>query len=173
MKAPDHIDDARHARLVGREWHLRLNRGLLSLVGLFLLLGLANVFGQRPTTSRASSGAASLSVYAPDRVRGGLLYTVRFHVVAHRPLAHATLLLAPGWIEGMQVNSINPQPEQEGSRDGWLELDLGPIAAGKSYITFIEFQVNPTNVGHRAQDVVLADGDRTLFHLHRTITVYP
>jgi hypothetical protein len=33
--------------------------------------------------------------------------------------------------------------------------------------------VNPINVGHRAQDVALYDGNRKLLEVHRTITVFP
>ena len=66
--------------------------------------------GERPVTSRVSSAAAVVSVSAPKAARGGLLYTARFEIEARRDLKHATLLLDPGWIDGMQVNSTNPQP---------------------------------------------------------------
>jgi hypothetical protein len=35
------------------------------------VLGLANVFGQRPSTAQADSAAATISVYAATAVRGG------------------------------------------------------------------------------------------------------
>ena len=39
---------------------------------------------------------------------------------------------------------------------------------------FIEFQVNPTNVGRRRADVVLYDGDERLADaIHRTIKSIP
>jgi hypothetical protein len=88
-------------------------------------------------------------------------------------LKNAILVLDPGWIEGMQVNSINPQPVNEGSRNGRLVLQLGHIPAGSSYIEFIEFQVNPTNIGHRSQNVELDDGNTVLLKIHRTITIFP
>jgi hypothetical protein len=34
-------------------------------------------------------------------------------------------------------------------------------------------QVNPTNVGHRTQDVRLYDGERQLAEVRRTITIFP
>jgi hypothetical protein len=37
----------------------------------------------------------------------------------------------------------------------------------------MQFQTNPTNVGHRDASVTLKDGDQTLLRLHRTITVFP
>jgi hypothetical protein len=146
---------------------------VLTVLAALAALGLANVFGQRPTTSRAATPAAVLSVYAPDRVRGGLLYTARFRVNALRDMKKALLVLDPGWVEGMQVNSTNPQPVSEASRDGRIVLNLGHIAAGHSHLTFIEFQVNPTNVGTRSQDVELDDGPNRLIVIHRSIRVFP
>jgi hypothetical protein len=143
------------------------------LVAALALAALLNVFGQRPTTSSASVPAATLRVYSPPRVRGGLMFTTRFHITAHDDLKDARLVLDPGWIEGMQVNSMNPQPIGEGSRNGWIVLDLGHIPAGGSYIQFVEFQVNPTNVGHRSQAVELDDGQTKLLTIHRTITIFP
>jgi hypothetical protein len=170
---PDKIVLARHRDLEGRASHPWIRRGLLTLVAALPVVALFNVFGQRPQTSRASVPKATLSVYSPARVRGGLMYTTRFHLTAHQDLKDARILLDPGWVEGMQVNSINPQPVNEGSRQGWIVLDLGHIPAGASYLEFIEFQVNPTNVGHRSQAVELDDGDTRLATIHRTITIFP
>jgi hypothetical protein len=94
-------------------------------------------------------------------------------VTAKRELKKATLILDPGWVEGMQINSINPQPVGEASQDGRIALELGHIPAGHSAIYFIEFQVDPTNVGHRSQDVRLDDAGQPLFTIHRSISVYP
>lgn len=150
-----------------------MRRGLLALVASIPVIALFNVFGQRPATSRAETRAATLSVYAPDRVRGGLLYTARFHITAKTDLKKAALILDSGWFEGMQVNSIIPQPLGEGSRDGAAVLELGHIPAGHSALYFVQFQVNPTNIGHRSQNVELDDGQTRLFTIHRTITIFP
>jgi hypothetical protein len=170
---PDNIVLTRHRDLAGRSRHPLIRRVLLMLVAALAVAALFNVFGQRPTTSSASVAAATLRVYSPARVRGGLMFTTRFHITAHDDLKDARLVLDPGWIEGMQVNSMNPQPIGEGSRNGWIVLDLGHIPAGGSYIQFVEFQVNPTNVGHRSQAVELDDGQTKLFTIHRTITIFP
>jgi hypothetical protein len=143
------------------------------VLGCVPLLALLNVFGQRPDTSRVATKAAILSVYSPSRVRGGLMFTTRIHVTARKELKRAALILDPGWVEGMQVNSIDPQPVTEGSDNGRIVLGLGHIPAGQSTITFIEFQVDPTNVGHRSQDVVLTDNSKPIATLHRTITIFP
>jgi hypothetical protein len=125
---PDRLVIVRDLELRGRLRHAWIRRAFLLAVAALPVVALANVFGQRPATSRAGSTDAVLSVYSPDRVRGGLLYTARFHVTARRDLRKALLVLDPGWVEGMQVNSVNPQPVDEGSRDGRIVLDLGHIA---------------------------------------------
>jgi hypothetical protein len=160
--------------LDGRAWQIWVRRGLFLLLPLVSLLGLLNLFGQKPTTTTASSAAgASLTVFAPPRVRGGLLYQARFRVTAQRDLKRATLLLSPGWFEGMTVNGIEPSPVNEASDNGRPSFELGHIPAGGSYVLFMSFQVNPTNVGRRDASVTLKDGDRTLLRIHRTLTIFP
>jgi hypothetical protein len=163
----------RHNRdQVGRR-ELTIRRVIVGLVSLVLLAGLLNVFGQRPATSEAGTTAASLKVYAADRVRGGVIYQARFTITARQDVKEATLVLDSGWLEGITVNTIEPSPVGEASRDGKLVLTLGHIPAGTSYILFIQLQVNPTNVGHRSQDVALYDGDTFLTSVDRAVTVYP
>jgi hypothetical protein len=170
---PDTIRLTEHRDLRGRLWQIWVRRGLMSLVAIVPIVALFNVFGQRPATSHAAAPAADLKVYAPTHLRGGLLFMARFHITAHRDMKKATLILGPGWAEGITINTIEPSPLGEGSSNGKLVLQLGHIPAGSSYLLFMEFQVNPTNVGHRAQDVTLADGDTALITLHRKVTVYP
>jgi hypothetical protein len=73
----------------------------------------------------------------------------------------------------MQVNSVSPQPVDEGSRNGKVVLVLGHIAAGQWVQYWIEFQVNPTTVGTRSQNVELDDGAQEILTEHRKLTVYP
>jgi hypothetical protein len=170
---PDTIVLKRDRDLVGRGWELWLRRALFALLPVLVVLALVNLFGQRPGRATASSSAAKLELYAPARVRSGVLFEARFHVTARRDLEKATLVLNPGWAEGMTINTIEPAPTNEASRNGWLSLELGHIPAGQSYLLFIQFQVNPTNVGHRKQTVELYDGDTRLLRLGHTITVFP
>jgi hypothetical protein len=73
----------------------------------------------------------------------------------------------------MTVNSIVPAPVSETSQNGSLRLGLGHIDAGQTYKVLIYYQVNPTTVGRKGQDVELVDGNRTLGSVHRTLTVFP
>lgn len=171
--APDRIDLARDRDLVGRGWELWLRRGLFALLPAVAVLALLNVFGQHPQSYVVNAEAASLELRAPARVRGGLLYESRFRISAHRDLAAAALVLAPGWLEGMTVNTIEPSPESETSRDGRLRLELGRISAGETFVLFLQTQVNPTTVGHHPQTVQLYDGAREILELPRSITIFP
>jgi hypothetical protein len=157
---------------VGRR-EVPIRRALVVLVALFVLAGLLNVFGQRPQTSQAATPAASLKLYAPTRLRSGLIYEARFTIDAHKDLKNAMLQLAPGWIEGTSINTIEPGPIGEASRNGNLLFTLGHIRAGTTYIFFMQLQVNPTNVGRRSQDVALYDGGTLLASIDRTITIFP
>ena len=148
----------------------RVGYAVLAVVS---VLGLLNVFGQRPSTATADASAATLQVYAPSHLRGGLLFMARFRITAKQELKNATLVLSPGWAENMQINTIEPSPTNETSEDGRLVLELGRIKAGATFVLFMQFQVNPTNVGRRSQDVELRDGDTHIATIDRTLTVYP
>lgn len=138
-----------------------------------LLLGLLDVFGQRPSTTRVDSGAAALEISAPDSLRGGLLFQSRFTIEARQELKDATLVLGPGWLDGLTVNTVEPSPVNEASRDGRLALELGHLPAGAKHVLYIEYQVNPTTVGRRTQRVELDDGEQPILSTHQTLTVFP
>jgi hypothetical protein len=171
---PDGIVLKRHRDLEGMRETLWPRRVLVGAIVVFALLGLANVFGQRPVTASADTAEASLSLYAPNHLRGGLLFSARFHVTAHRDVKDAVLVLDQGWAEGMAINTIEPSPIGEASRDGKLSFDLGHIPAGQSYVLYMQFQANATNVAwRRPSGVMLLDGPRRLLHIDRKVTVYP
>ncbi|MGH2971752.1 MAG: hypothetical protein ACRDNM_09500 [Gaiellaceae bacterium] len=163
----------RHRDLHSIAYNRPIRWALLALLTAFILLGLANVFGQRPDTLWLRTPAATLELYAPSHVRGGLLWEARFTITAHRDLKSAALSFSPGWNEGMQQNTIEPNPVGYGSRDGDLLLTLGHVAAGHVYRLFMQFQTNATNVGRRRADVTLYDGATKLGTIHRTVTVFP
>jgi hypothetical protein len=171
---PDTIVLKRHRDLEGRRRYVWVRRGLLTLVAAIPILALFNVFGQRPGTATVATQAARVQVYAPTRLRGGLLYEARIRVKALRELKKATLVLDPGWAESMQINTIEPSPSSEGSRDGQLLFALGHIPAGQSWLLFMQFQVNPTNVAwHRRANLELFDGGTHVLTVKRRVTVYP
>jgi hypothetical protein len=171
--APDTLTLKRHRNLEGRRWFAPVRRVLLGLLTALLILALFNMFGQRPVTTGAATSAAKLTVYAPSHLRSGLIYAARFHIHAYQDLKNATLVLDPGWAEGYTVNGVSPQPLSSGSRDGRQVYGFGHIPAGHSIIVFLSLQVNPTNIGHRSQNVELDDGSTKVLVVHRTVTIFP
>jgi hypothetical protein len=170
---PEGIVLKRDRDLEGRGWEIWVRRGLLALVCAVPVVALFNVFGQHPDSKTLAAPAASLKVYAPSHLRGGLLYEARFHITARKELKSATLVLGSGWLEGMTVNTIEPSPVGEASNNGRLSLDLGHIPAGESYVLYMQFQVNPTNVGRRTQTIELKDGETSVLSYERELTVFP
>jgi len=172
-EVPDRIDLHTHRDLQSWAYNRPIRYAILSLVAAVCVAGLFNLFGQHPSTATAENAKATLELTSPERVRGGLLYQARFTIHARDALTHVVLQLSPGWTEGMQINTIEPSPIAETSRNGSLALTLGAIPEGQHFTLYMQFQVDPTNVGHRNADVTLYDGDTKLFTIDRTITVFP
>ncbi len=172
-EAPDQLDMGRHRDLEGRGSHVWVRRAVLLLLGAVVLAALLGVFGQHPATSHAQGAEARLEVQSPDRLRGGLIFQSRFTITALHRIEKPTLVLARGWFESMSVNSTEPTPTADKVVDGRARLTFDAIPAGSSTTVWIYFQVNPTNVGSRSEDVQLADGERTLAQVHRSVTIFP
>jgi len=146
---------------------------LLGLIALVLVLALFDVFGQETSTTRAEAGAATLSVSAPGAVRGGLLFQARITTEVHTDLMEATLVLNQAWLDGLTVNTIEPSPLNEASRDGNLAFDLGHLPAGSKHVLYLDYQVNPTTVGSRTLRLELQDGETPVTSLERTLRIFP
>lgn len=172
-KLPDGLQQSAHERLEGRERHPLYRRVFLALLVALPVLALLNVFGQHPQTANADSRAASLQVYSPVSVRGGLLFESRFTIKAHRDLATPKLVFDRGWFEQMTINSLLPDPSSQTTRNGKVVMTFNSLKAGQQLVFWLFFQVNPTNVGHRSQDVALEDGNTPLLDINRSVTVFP
>lgn len=157
----------------GRSHRHYYRRALLCLIAVLPVLALLGVFGQRPSTTISKAQAATLSVTAPERLRSGLIFQVRVEVLAHRNIHELQIVFDKGWWESMSVNSIEPEPSSAASQNGEVVLSYGALQAGRSLTAWIYFQVNPTNVGKRREDVEITDGSTPLTHLHRSLTIFP
>jgi hypothetical protein len=170
---PDRLTLKHHRDLVGRERRPYVRWTVLTLLALLCLFGLLNAFGQRPHTRTASSSGVELEVYSPEHLRSGLFFMSRFTIRSEREIQSATLLLDPGWLEGITLNTLVPSPVGEANRDGKVAFDLGHVRADSEHVFFLHFQVNPTEVGRRPQDIELLDGETPLLHIDRTVTIFP
>jgi hypothetical protein len=173
MDPPEGLALEHHRDLAGRERRPVVRQVLLGALFVVLLLGLLNVFGQVRSVSTAETSAARFEVSAPTKLRGGLFFQARYRIEAVREIEEATIVLDPGWLEGTTLNTVEPAPVAEASRDGRIALELGRIPAGDEHVLFLHFQVNPTAVGLRSQDVELYDGDRLLASFDRRAIVWP
>ena len=173
MAAPEGLTLDHHRDLTGRERRPIVREVLLGVLCAVLVLALLNVFGQVESVSTAETSAARFEVSAPSKIRGGLFFEARYKIEAIEEIADATIVLDQGWLEDITLNTIEPAPVGEASRDGKVALQLGRIPAGDEYILYLHFQVNPTAVGFRSQDVELYDGERLLVTFDRDAIVWP
>jgi hypothetical protein len=169
---PDQLDPTRHrdAPSARGVW---VRRAILTLLLLFVLTGAAGLYGQEAHVSKAAGPAATLSVSAPTALRGGLMFMGLFDVTARATVKKPTLVLAPGWLDDVTVNTIEPSPLEETSRNRHLELTFAKLEKGDHLRVWMGFQVNPTAIGSGDQDVILRDGSTPLMHVRRTVRIYP
>jgi hypothetical protein len=170
---PDGLSVDRNLNLRGRSGHVWYRRTLLCLIAVFPMLAVLNVFGQHPTVSTARTSAADLTVTAPTRLRGGLIFQVRVQVTAYRTITKPQLVFDRGWWESMSVNSIEPNPSNQSTQNGSVVLSYDKLPAGRTLVAWIYFQVNPTNVGERREDVELENGNTTIARVDRSLTIFP
>jgi hypothetical protein len=148
-------------------------RAVMTGFAAIAVLGLLDVFGQGATQTTAVSAAAVLRVTAPPAVRGGLFFQSRVEIRARRAVQHPRLVLDAGWVEGMQFNSTEPAPVSEANRNGRVVLSYDRVDAGERLVVWMQFEVDPTNVGHRSYGLELDDAATPIAVVHRTITVFP
>jgi hypothetical protein len=148
-------------------------RTVMALFAGVAALGLISVFGQRASEHATTAAAATLRLSSPGALRGGLFFQSRIEVRALRAIDHPRFVLDRGWAEGMQVNSIEPSPVGEASRQGRLVLSYDGLKAGDRLVVWLQFEVNPTNVGHRSYGLELDDGETALTRVERDITIFP
>jgi hypothetical protein len=170
---PDHLDRGRHRDFRGRGHQPWVRRAMLTVFAAIVVLGLLNVFGQRSQTSRAAGPAAALEVRGPTKVRGGLLYQERITLRALRAIRYPRLVLSQGWADGLQINTIEPQPQSESSRNGRLIFSYDQLAAGDKLEVWVDYQANPTHVGRTDMTVEVDDQTTPLVTLPRTLTTLP
>jgi len=161
-------NDSRSARV-----SLWTRRATLAVLGIVVVLALLDRFGQRPAQSTARVPAATMTLTAPGAVRGGLFFESRLDIRAAQAIDHPRIVLERGWVEGMQVNSIEPSPVGEAARDGRVVLSYDALEPGDLLSIWLQFEVNPTNVGHRSYAVELDDAERPVARLSPSIRAWP
>ena len=170
---PDELERSKHRELEGRFTEPWVRRVVLTVLLAGVVLALVNLFGQEEEVTTAAVPGATLSLKAPKTVRGGLLFQAQIDVVARDEVEHPRLVFDRGWLDGMQINTIEPSPVSEASRDGRLVLSYDTLAPGDRLSVWIQFQADPTFAGKRDQDLELDDADLPLARIDRTLHVLP
>ena len=167
------IDLVRMRDLRGRGAHPWIRRVALGLLCVPVVLAFAGMIGQPTRKLEAAEAGARLRVEVPDALRGGLLWRARIAVRANRAIEHARIVLGAGFMEGMQVNTIEPSPAGEASRGPNVVLSYDKLAAGDELVVYLQLQVNPTTIGHQDTSVELDDETEPLARIAHTTRVLP
>lgn len=170
---PDGLTGPAHQDLEGRAIEVLARRVVLGLLVVFLIAGLFSLFGQRSATVTASGGGATLTVRSPDALRGGLVYQTKITAQGAAAIDAPKLVLSPGFLDGLTINTLEPSPAEEKTVDGHLVLTFPPVEAGDLLTVWIDGQVNPTTVGRRVHEVTLRDGENPLVSARLDVEVYP
>jgi hypothetical protein len=170
---PDHLHVGRHRDLHGRGHQPWVRRVVISLFAALLVAALFNVFGQRSESARAAGSGANLEVRGPTKVRGGLLFQQRITVEATRDIEFPRIVLGTGFADGLQLNTLEPQPQSESSRDGKIVLSYDSLSRGDKLEIWIQYQANPTHVGDTDMSVEVDDRTTPLVTISRTLTTFP
>jgi hypothetical protein len=170
---PDHLSAGRHRDMEGREHQPWVRRAAITGFVVLLALALANVFGQRSATSRAAGTGADVEVRGPTKVRGGLLFQQRITVHATRDIQYPRIVLGTGFLDGMQINTIEPGAQSESSRDGRPVLSYPAIKAGDKLVVWLQLQVDPTHIGRTDLSVEVDDRATPLAVIPRNLTSFP
>jgi hypothetical protein len=170
---PDLLERPRHVDLERSRLEPWLARAGIVLCCAFVLLALANVFGQKVRIVGVSAPAADLEVEAPSAVRSGLIYEAQLTVTAHRALKEPTLVLDGGWFDGFTINTMSPEPTDWTQRDGRNVLSYDRVPAGQELVVRLQYQANPTTMGTRDQDVILEDAGRPILAVDNETIVFP
>jgi hypothetical protein len=167
------LDLARSRDLRGRIAHPWIRRAVLGLLAVPVVLGLTGALGQETITRSAASAHAGLALDAPSTLRGGLLWRARITVRALDTIRFPRLILAPGYVDGMQINTIEPAPASEAGRGPRLVLSYDELRPGDELVVYLQFQTDPTTTGRQDATVALDDATKPLARIEHTITVLP
>jgi hypothetical protein len=167
------LDLERLRDLRGRYRHPWIRRALLTAMLAGVAIAATGAIGQPTKTVVAGARGARLEVEVPSVLRGGLMWRARIAVTTDRDIEHPRLILGPGFVHGMQLNTVEPSPESEASRGPRVVLSYPGLEAGGELVVYLQLQVNPTTVGRQDTSVELDDETELLARVAHTTRVLP
>jgi hypothetical protein len=147
-------------------------RVAIAIIGLFVLLGLAGVFGARSGTASASGGGHSLVVTYPAVSRPGL--AVRWSVEIRREGGleeQVTIATTSSYFDLFDFNQFYPQPSAETS-DGSSTIWTFDTAGGKIMRITLDGRLEPARQdGAEAVSSILVGGRPVVSVRYRTMVM--
>lgn len=144
-------------------------RTALTLLGAFVLLGMAGVFGSRSGTASASAGGYSIDVTYPAMTRPGL--AVRWSVEISRPGGlgdELVLATTSAYFDLFDFNQFYPQPAEETSNSRVTIWTFDTPDADAMRIT-LDGRLEPARQnGADAVTSILVDGKSVVSVRYRT-----
>ena len=167
------IDLERMRDLRGRYRHPWIRRGLLAAMFAGVAIAATGAIGQPTKTVVAGGSGARLEVQLPAVLRGGLMWRTRIAIRTELDIKHPRVILGPGFVEGMQLNTIEPGPDSEAGRGARVVLSYPELQAGDELVVYLQLQVNPTTVGAQDTSVELDDETELVARVAHTTRVLP
>jgi hypothetical protein len=173
------FDLARVRDLSGRSAHVWYRRVTIGVLLVFVLAALGGLFGQTSHTRQVAGSAATVTIRATHTVRGGLLWPARIQIQAKQKIVSPQVVLGPGFVKGMQVNTLEPSATSETTRTttdgspGSLALTYPTLDAGQSLTVYIQLQVDPTTIGGQDVSVSLEGANIQPIRSPATLHVLP
>ena len=144
------------------------------IFAVILSLAMVGLFGGGSLGSRSvETPSARLTLEAAERVRNGNYFEARITVAARAPIAEPVIAVPAALWRQSTINSLVPQPKEEGFQNGEYRFRFAPLAAGQSLEFKIDGQINPALFGRLKGTYRLLDGDRELARIDRKLTVIP
>lgn len=153
----------------------RFRRSPFGLGGLALLLAPAffGVYGSN-TQLAESGGGVQLEVEGPGRARNGEFFELVLRIAAQKDVRDAVVLIGADLVQDVTVNTLWPDPSEQGFRDGSYELHLGALAAGDNLQVKLDGQINPGHAPTANKGrIAVADGNAVLVELFYVMEVLP
>jgi hypothetical protein len=163
----------RHRNLVGRRSSPWVRRTVMTIVAAICLAGLLNVFGQRATKSDARGGGVRMQVIAPPALKTGDVFQLRLRVTAPAGIKSPKVVLWPGLLDGLTINTITPDASTQLSRNGATALSYDKLDPGDTLDIFIQVQVNSTAHGRHKWRVDIDDNTDHLLTWTKTVPIFP
>lgn len=173
MSAAPTFNRDRFLELAGRRAHPWVRRFGLTVMLAIVIVALTGALGQTERTDVAEGSAARLELRTPSTLRSGLLWRARVVVHARQKLAAPQLVLGSGYVDGMQLNTIEPAPIGETSRDGKLAFTFPTLDAGDNLTLYLQLQTDPTVYGKQDLSVGLESANSTPVRIQTSTRVLP